>query len=133
CRPRTGQAERSWVLGDRREAGSSRPPRAQPEQLPGPPHGEPAATRPGQARESRRVEQAVNSATTQWVGIDVSKATLDVCVHPSGAQWQAPNRRAQIEALVEQLAALAAERIVLKASGGYEALLVAALVSRGLL
>jgi transposase len=74
----------------------------------------------------------VNSARTQWVGIDVSKATLDVCVQPSGAQWQAPNRQAQIEALVEQLAALAAERIVLEASGGYEALLVAALASREL-
>jgi transposase len=74
----------------------------------------------------------VNTATTQWVGIDVSKATLDVCVQPSGAQWQAPNRQAQIETLVEQLAALAAERIVLEASGGYEALLVAALASREL-
>lgn len=74
----------------------------------------------------------MNTATTQWVGIDVSKATLDVCVQPSGAQWQAPNRQAQIETLVEQLAALAAERIVLEASGGYEALVVAALASREL-
>jgi transposase len=68
----------------------------------------------------------------QWVGIDVSKATLDVYVRPSGARWQAANRRSSLEPLVEQLAALAPERIVLEASGGYEATLVAALVDREL-
>ena len=73
-----------------------------------------------------------SSRTTHWVGIDVSKATLDVCVQPTGAQWQAPNTPVGRDALVEQLAVLAAERIVLEASGGYEALLVAALASREL-
>jgi transposase len=73
-----------------------------------------------------------SSTPQQWVGIDVSKATLDVSVQPSGARWQAANRAAQLEALVEQLAALAPQRIVLEASGGYEAAVVAALVAREL-
>jgi transposase len=75
---------------------------------------------------------ASSSSTTHWVGIDVSKATLDVCVQPTGAQWQAPNTPDGRDALVEQLAVLTAERIVLEASGGYEALVVAALASRQL-
>ena len=67
-----------------------------------------------------------------WIGIDVSKATLDVCVLPSGATWQVANGAATIEALVEQLAAGEPERIVLEASGGYELLVVAALADRHL-
>ena len=47
------------------------------------------------------------TAKLQWVGIDVSKATLDIHVQPSGAQWQMANRQAQFDALAEQLAALA--------------------------
>ena len=67
-----------------------------------------------------------------WIGIDVSKATLDVCVLPSGAAWQVANGAATIEALVEHLAAGEPERIVLEASGGYELLVVAALADRHL-
>jgi len=66
------------------------------------------------------------------VGIDISKATLDVFVQPTGARWQVANRQAQIDALVERLVAVGAERIVLEASGGYEAVLVAALASQQL-
>jgi transposase len=67
-----------------------------------------------------------------WIGIDVSKATLDVYVHPSGAAWQVPQTSAQVDALVEQLVALKPERIVLEASGGYQTAVVAALASRAL-
>jgi transposase len=74
----------------------------------------------------------VNSVSSQWVGIDVSKASLDVFVQPKGAAWQLANTSVQIDALGEQLAALAPERIVLEASGGYEALVVAVLASRQL-
>jgi transposase len=74
----------------------------------------------------------VSKATEQWVGIDVSKAILDVFVQPTGMRSQVANRMTDIEALTEHLAALAVERIVLEASGGYEALLVAALVDRHL-
>ena len=74
----------------------------------------------------------MNSVSSQWVGIDVSKASLDVFVQPKGAAWQLANTSVQIDALGEQLTALAAERIVLEASGGYEALVVAVLASRQL-
>src|SRR5688572_29920207 len=136
-RPRAGQTARSWLERDRREARSSRPARGQPEQLPERPAGQLASTRPGQTRNSRRREgrvskQATPTGAARWVGIDVSKASLDVFVQPSGEQWQVRNTRAGCAALVEQLAALAAERIVLEASGGYETLVVAALVEREL-
>ena len=68
----------------------------------------------------------------KWVGIDVSKATLDVFVQPTAEQWPVPNRAAAIEALVERLRGLEVERIVLEASGGYETQVVAALASAGL-
>jgi transposase len=68
----------------------------------------------------------------QWVGIDVSKATLDVFVQPRGIRWQVPNAQPTVEALIEQIAAIAPERIVLEASGGYETLVVAALAGREL-
>jgi transposase len=71
----------------------------------------------------------MNQTSSQWIGIDVSKATLDVAVQPSGAQWSVANRAAPIEALVEQVTAVGPERIVVEASGSYEAPLVAALAS----
>ncbi len=71
----------------------------------------------------------MTQTSSQWIGIDVSKATLDVAVQPSGAQWSVANRAAPIEALVEQLTAVGPERIVVEASGSYEAPLVAALAS----
>jgi transposase len=74
----------------------------------------------------------VKNVSSKWVGIDVSKASLDVFVQPTGSVWQVANKAGQIEALGEQLKALAAERIVLEASGGYEALVVAILTGRQL-
>ena len=53
----------------------------------------------------------MNQTSSQWIGIDVSKATLDVAVQPSGAQWSVANRAAPIEALVEQLTAVGPQRI----------------------
>jgi transposase len=69
---------------------------------------------------------------TAWVGVDVSKAKLDVAVQPEGRVWQADNTPVGIDGLLEQLQALRPERIVLEASGGYEAALVASLGSAGL-
>lgn len=66
------------------------------------------------------------------IGIDVSQATLDVAVFPSGEQWQASNADAGISHLVGRLQALAPERIVLEATAGYELPLLAALGSAGL-
>ena len=72
--------------------------------------------------------------TTQAVciGIDVSKAMLDVAVHPTGQRWQVPNDPDGIADLVSRLQELVPERIVLEATGGLEVPAVAALGSVGL-
>jgi len=61
------------------------------------------------------------------IGIDVSQATLDVAVFPSGEQWQVSNAEGGIGQLVARLQALAPQRIVLEATAGYELPLLAAL------
>ena len=66
------------------------------------------------------------------VGIDVSKATLDIAVRPSGARWQASNDPDGCAMLATQLTELEPALIVLEATGGYEAVPAAALVAAGL-
>ena len=66
------------------------------------------------------------------VGIDVSQATLDIAVSPSGQQWQLTNNESGIGQLIERLRTLQPERIVLEATGGYELAAVAALGIAGL-
>jgi transposase len=67
-----------------------------------------------------------------WIGIDVSKAKLDVAVHPSSTRSQIDNTAAGIATLTDQLRALGPERIVLEATGGYEIVVAAALASEQL-
>lgn len=67
-----------------------------------------------------------------YVGIDVSKATLDVAVHPSGETWQIANETDAIAALVERFVAQPPELIVVEATGGYERAVVAACGAAGL-
>lgn len=64
-----------------------------------------------------------------FVGVDVSKACLDVALRPGGDRWDAPNDPAGIATVVERLHALAPTLIVLEATGGLEVPLVAALGS----
>jgi transposase len=66
------------------------------------------------------------------VGVDVAKAELVVVVRPSGETSTAANDERGVRALVERLAGLAPELIVLEATGGYETLCVAALAAAGL-
>jgi transposase len=61
------------------------------------------------------------------VGIDVSKARLDVAIEPTHEQWQVANDEAGIRQLVERLQQVQPERIVLEATGGYELPALAAL------
>jgi transposase len=61
------------------------------------------------------------------VGIDVSKAQLDVAVVPTNERWQVANDEAGIQQLVERVALLQPERVVLEATGGYELPALAAL------
>ena len=67
-----------------------------------------------------------------FVGIDVSKATLDVAVRPSGEQWSAANDDGGIPPLVKRLRPLAPALIVLEATGGFETAAVGALAAAGL-
>lgn len=61
------------------------------------------------------------------VGIDVSKAWLDVMVHETGQYWRAKNDETGHMELINQLIKLDPERIVLEATGGYEMIIVAGL------
>jgi transposase len=67
-----------------------------------------------------------------FVGIDVSKASLDVAHLPSGETWTESNDPAGIDRLTGRLKALAPELVVLEATGGYEILLATALSTAGL-
>lgn len=67
-----------------------------------------------------------------FVGIDVSKATLDVAVLPEERRWQVDREEAGIASLVETLRALAPRLVVLEATGGLEAPVTAALATAGL-
>jgi transposase len=64
-----------------------------------------------------------------FVGIDVSKALLDVAVHNQPASWQAGNTDAGIAELVNQLQAINPTLVVLEATGGFELRLVAELTA----
>jgi transposase len=60
-----------------------------------------------------------------WVGIDVSKANLDVYVVPQGVSLQAPNTPAGVEALLVQLKATPPHLVVVESTGGLERTVVA--------
>jgi transposase len=67
-----------------------------------------------------------------FVGIDVSKGTLDVAVRPEGTHRQLPNTDEGFDQLVALLRPLAPALIALEASGGYQRRVVAALGLAGL-
>jgi transposase len=62
-----------------------------------------------------------------FVGIDVSKARLDVASHPTGATHSVANDANGIKTLVEQLRAVKPLLVVLEATGGIERAVVRAL------
>ena len=67
-----------------------------------------------------------------FVGIDVSKASLDVAVHQPAARWAVDYTDSAVATLVARLTALAPTLIVLEATGGLEAPLVGTLAAAGL-
>ena len=69
---------------------------------------------------------------TTWIGIDISKDTLEVAVSPTAEQWQTNRTPAALSTLVERLRALRPERIVLEATGGYEVIVAATLAASDL-
>jgi transposase len=67
-----------------------------------------------------------------FVGIDVSKARLDVHVRPLGVGFSVGNDAAGYGSLIARLRPLRTTRIVLEATGGYERALWLALTEAGL-
>lgn len=66
------------------------------------------------------------------VGIDVSKTTAVVFVHPTGEAWTTDQTPSAIDGLVTRLRAAAPGLIVVEATGGYERALVAQAAAAGL-
>lgn len=66
-----------------------------------------------------------------FIGIDVSKAALDVAVRPSDECWTSANDEPGITALVARVVALEPTLVVLEATGGYELHVVGALMLAG--
>ncbi len=64
------------------------------------------------------------TAENVYVGIDVSKAWLDVAVEASGEYWRVENNDRSIIGLSKRLLELKPKCIVVEATGGYEAKLV---------
>lgn len=71
----------------------------------------------------------MSTSATQFVGIDVSKAQLDVAVRPSGETWTVAHDEAGLSGLVARLHTLAPALIVVEATGGWEVALVGALAA----
>jgi transposase len=61
-----------------------------------------------------------------YVGIDVSKATLDVATWPKSDDWSCANDDGGVALLLDRLAQLKPVLVVVEATGGYEAFVVAA-------
>ena len=67
-----------------------------------------------------------------FVGIDVSKAHLDVAVRPTGDEWRSPNTDAGVRRAAARLKDLRPALVVLEATGGLEVPLAGALAALGL-
>ncbi len=68
----------------------------------------------------------------RFVGIDVSKAQLDVAVRPTGKRWTLSYDQTGIEGLIPQIVDLEPALVLLEATGGLELPLVAALAAAAL-
>lgn len=60
------------------------------------------------------------SRRERFIGIDVHKETLEVCVDESEEGWEVSNDAVGIEELITTLGALSPMLVVVEASGGYE-------------
>src|ERR1700743_2382228 len=67
----------------------------------------------GRSEKSGSLRRKQGTGESMYVGIDVSKKTLDVAVRPSGEQWSQGNDDVSIAGLCERLQALKPRIIVL--------------------
>ena len=72
------------------------------------------------------------SSEPRFVGIDVSKAHLDVAVRPTGTSWALPYDETGIDGLIPQIVDREPALVLLEATGGLEVPLVAALAAAAL-
>ena len=68
----------------------------------------------------------------RYVGIDVSKAQVDVAVRPTGQRWAASYNETGVGELVSQIVDIGPAMVLLEATGGLELPLVTALVATAL-
>ena len=79
-----------------------------------------------------RNDEASQAVQDRFMGIDVSKARLDVAVLPTGAVQSFANDEAGCGELVAWAAGLRPQLIVLEATGGLEMLITGLLTAAGL-
>jgi transposase len=68
----------------------------------------------------------------QWVGIDVSKSTLEVYLRPSQQHYQGANTSEGIQGLLEYLARFEIHQVIVEATGGLESAVAIALDQQGI-
>ena len=153
------QTDPTWVEENRGPAWSSHPILIEPEQLPGP--IAPASCKEGPTRKGRQgradkegptrkgrqgradkegptftqevpMEGEPMEGEPRFVGIDVSKAQVDVAVRPTGQRWVVSYDETGIKELVSQMVDLGPAMVLLEATGGLELPLVAALAAAAL-
>ena len=74
-------------------------------------------------------EDCLLEAPLIFVGIDVSKAQLDVAIRPSAQSLSVTNDRAGIKSLIKHLKKLRPQLVVLEATGGLERQVLSALIA----
>jgi transposase len=74
----------------------------------------------------------MTESIAQFVGIDVSKQSLDIAVRPAGTYWQCPNKPERFPELLARLQGIAPALIVIEASGGLHLPVTAALAEAAL-
>jgi len=74
----------------------------------------------------------MSNTTESFVGIDVSKDELEICIRPTNKSLTFANTEDGIALMVEHLKTLSPSLIVLEATGGYEMAAVNALGCKGL-
>lgn len=77
-------------------------------------------------------EVGVQQQPSQWVGIDVSKGTLDVYLRPSGEEFQVSNQESGIAELVRRLQKFEIQQVIVESTGGLELEVAQALQDAGM-
>jgi hypothetical protein len=81
---------------------------------------------------TERNEMSTEMSTEQFVGIDVSKGSLDIHLAPARRGWHVACDEAGVDQLAAQLREIEPALIVMEATGGLEMRLATALAGQGL-